>query len=439
VIEDTRRLMSAMRGYPARVFLVCLTGWILTNMDQSFFGYAVPSIMREFDIGLPIIGNILSAAFILATVSVVVIGVLADRYGRRVMFVACLALSAFFVGLQGFVTSLWLLALLRCLSFALSTGLVPITNAFVIEAAPDRYRGVISGLLQCGYPLGWFLASLLATPLMTEYGWRYMFLPAFAVIPIALLLGRLLPESRRFEAGRKTDATAAGAHSADSHEKAGVSAASRGGSSFALLLGPEYRYRVLFGWLAFFLFGGAYAGTAFYFPTFYQTVRGYSAEDATFVVGLAYGSGILGYIGASLVGEFLTTRRNTIVIWLWTGALGVTGVIWNEQGFWGNVAWFSVTAMFFYGTAAVLTTYIAEIFPTRIRATAVAVVAGSGINLGFAIFPVLVAGLIESHGWNVAFTLAVIPSLVLAGAITLAMPNLASTAALEDVESAPRV
>jgi len=193
---------------------------------------------------------------------------------------------------------------------------------------------------------------------------------------------------------------------------------------------------VLCGWLAFFLFGGAYAGTAFYFPTFYQVVRGYSAEDATFVVGLAYGIGILGYIGASLVGEFVTTRRNTIVIWLWTGAIGVTGVIWNQQGFWANVLWFSVTAMFFYGVAAVLTTYIAEIFPTRIRATAVAVVAGVGINLGFAVFPVLVAELVERYGWPAAFSIAVIPCLVVAGLVTLLMPNLSSTASLEDVATA---
>jgi MFS family permease len=424
VIEETRRLLAAMRGYPARVFLVCLAGWILTNMDQSFFGYAVPSIMQEFGVGLPAIGNILSAAFMLATVSVVVIGVLADRYGRRAMFVACLAISALLVGLQGFVTSLWLLALLRCFAFALSTGLVPITNAFVIEAAPDRYRGVVSGLLQCGYPLGWFLASLLATPLITQLGWRYMFLPALVVIPLALLLGRMLPESRRFQAGQAA---------ADAPAR---TAPTGGTGGFRLLLGAEYRRRVVCGWIAFFLFGGAYAGTAFYFPTFYQVVRGYSAEDATFVVGLAYGIGILGYIGASLVGEFVTTRRNTIVIWLWTGAIGVTGVIWNQQGFWANVAWFSVTAMFFYGTAAVLTTYVAEIFPTRVRATAVAVVAGSGINLGFAIFPVLVAALVESHGWHAAFTIAVIPSLLLAGLVTLAMPNLASNSALEVVEAA---
>lgn len=417
-------LIQAMRGYPARVFTICLVGWVLTNMDQSFFGYAVPSLMQEFDIGLPVIGNILSAAFVLAAVSVVVVGMLADRYGRRVMFVTCLATSAVLVGLQGFATSLGMLAVLRCLAFALSSGLVPITNAFVVEATPDRYRGVVTGVLQCGYPLGWFVSSLLAVPILNAYDWRYMFLPALAVVPLAFVLGRFLPESRRFEEQRvkRDEAPASGEPGA-----------------MRLLFGPEYRRRAVLGWLAFFLFGGAYAGTAFYFPTFYQQVRGYSPEDATFVVGLAYGVGILGYIGASLVGEFVATRRNTVVIWTWVGAVGVLGVIWNQQGFWGNVLWFSLTAMFFYGTAAVLTTFVAEIFPTHIRATAVAVVAGVGINLGFATYPVLVAWLVEVIGWNWAFSVAVVPSLVLAGAAALQLPNLRSGTSLDVASDAAQL
>lgn len=411
-----------MRGYPARVFTICLAGWVLTNMDQSFFGYAVPSLMREFGIGLPTIGHILSAAFVLAAVSVVVVGALADRYGRRVMFVACLATSALLVGLQGFATSLATLAVLRCLAFALSSGLVPITNAFVVEATPDRYRGVVAGLLQCGYPLGWFLSSLLAVPILHAYDWRYMFLPALAVVPLAFVLGRLLPESRRFEEQRAA-------------RLPGEAPTTRG--ALALLFGAEYRGRAVLGWLAFFLFGGAYAGTAFYFPTFFQEVRRYSPEDATFVVGLAYGLGIVGYVGSSLVGEFLTTRRNTIVIWTWVGAVGVLGVIWNQQGFAANVFWFGLTAMFFYGTAAVLTTFVAEIFPTHVRATAVAVVAGVGINLGFAIYPVLVAWLVENIGWTWAFTVAVVPSLCLAGIAVLGLPNVGSGEAL-DAAATPR-
>lgn len=407
--------------YPISVFLVCLVGWTLSNMDQSFFGYAIPSLLVEFDVGLPVIGTILSVAFVLAAVTVVIIGMLADRYGRRVMFVACLSLSALLVGLQAFTTSLLALAVLRCLSFSVATGLVPITNALVVEAAPARLRGVMAGLLQCGYPLGWFVASLVAVPVMANWGWRAMFLPALAVIPLAFLLGRWLPESERFRLSRLSDVS---------------EPRTSGPDAIMLIWSGPYRLRAIGGALAFFLFGGAYAGTAFYFPAFYQQVRGYSPEDATFVVGLSYGIGLVGYVAASLVGEYVTTRRNTIVIWTWVGALAVLGVIWNEQGFWGNVAWFGLTAMFFYGTAAVLTTYVTEIFPTSVRATAVAMVAGVGINLGFALYPVLVASLIESIGWSKAFTFSVVPSLTIAGLIVLALPNVRSGSELEAIAPA---
>ncbi len=404
-------------GYGRRVFLICLLGWVLTNMDQSFFGYAVPKIMAEFNIGLITIGQILSAAFILAAVSVVLVGLLADRYGRRATFTGCLASSALLVGLQGFAPNLETLAVLRCLAFALSSGLVPITNAMVVEAAPARYRGLLSGLLQCGYPLGWFLSSLLATPIMQNYGWRYMFIPALAVVPIALILGRFLPESRVFEQSRK--------ESAKTQQESAVKRVA------SLFLG-DYRKRAILGWLAFFMFGGAYAGTAFYFPTFFQQVRHYTPEDATILVGISYGIGFLGYVAAAFVGEFVTTRRNTVIIWTWTGAVAVLGVIWIDQGYYGNMIWFGLTAVFFYGTAAVLTTFIAEIFPTRIRATAVAVVAGLGINVGFAIYPLLVAELVGDRGWQFAFTITVVPSLILAGLFTLFLPNLRSGTSLED-------
>jgi putative MFS transporter len=407
-------------GHGRRVFAICLIGWILTNMDQSFFGYAVQPIMAEFQIPLTTIGQILSAAFVLAAFSVIVVGLLADRYGRRVTFTGCLALSALLVGLQGFATDLYTLAILRCLAFALSSGLVPITNAMVVEAAPARYRGLLSGLLQCGYPLGWFVSSLIATPVLEQYGWRFMFMPALAVIPIAFILGRLLPESRRFE---RLQRTAPGVARESSAER--VRSLFRG----------HYRQRAILGWLAFFLFGGAYAGTAFYFPTFFQEVRHYSTEDATRLVGISYGIGFLGYIAASVVGEFFTTRRNTVVIWTWIGAVAVIGVIWVDTGYVGSVVWFGLTAMFFYGTAAVLTTFIAEIFPTHIRATAVGVVAGGGINVGFALYPLLVAELVEMRGWQMAFTVAIVPSLALAGLCMFFLPNLRSGEELERAQA----
>ena len=56
------------------------------------------------------------------------------------MFVFCLSVSALLVGLHSFVDSIETMAVLRCVAFAVSTGLVPITNSFVVETAPTVYE-----------------------------------------------------------------------------------------------------------------------------------------------------------------------------------------------------------------------------------------------------------------------------------------------------------
>ena len=78
-------------------------------------------------------------------------------------------------------------------------------------------------------------------------------------------------------------------------------------------------------------------------------------------------------------------------------------------------------------------TYLAEVFPTRVRATAVAFVAGVGINIGFAVYPLVVGALVGIIGWQWAFTVTVLPSLLLTGLSTLMQINVRSGERLEDI------
>ena len=52
----------------------------------------------------------------------------------------------------------------------------------------------------------------------------------------------------------------------------------------ALLLSRQYIRRVSLGWIASLTFGGAYGGTAFFFPTFFHEVRGHTLEEANLIV-----------------------------------------------------------------------------------------------------------------------------------------------------------
>ena len=179
-------------GTRPAAFFACLLAWTLTNADQALFGYAVPGILEEFKLPLETVGVILTVSFLVSAVVVVFAGMAADRWGRGGTLAILLAVSAALVGAQGFASGIVELTVLRALGFGFSGGLAAITNAIVMENATPRYRGVALGLLQCGYPLGWLLASLGAAPLLALHGWRATCFIAFAVVPFALPLFLML-------------------------------------------------------------------------------------------------------------------------------------------------------------------------------------------------------------------------------------------------------
>jgi len=408
------------RGERWRIIVFCLLAWTISNLDQSLFGYAIPDILRDFDVDLGVIGYILAISFAVAAVLVSFGGWAADKFGRRVVLVALLASSALFVGIQATARTLPALTLWRALAFGLSGGLASVTAAYIAEAAPARLRGMLIGVLQCGYPLGWFLASLLAGPLLATHGWRPLFLFGFAVVPLAFLIGWKLPESRHFTETRQTRGGPESGASAD-----------RGG--LAELFGPQNRRKAILCCLIFFAYGSAYAGTAFFFPTYFTQARGYTSSGAAYLVGLSYGIAALGYLGAAFVGEFVMTRRNTTALWCALGAVALIALLWLPSTTLHDRILFALTTSFFFGVNGVLATLLTELFPTRIRTTAYAVCGSAPLSIGFAVYPMVVPAAVAALGWQWALSLAIAPLLLIASGLTLFLPNLKSGAEVTDL------
>ena len=397
------------------VLIFSVFAWTMSNLDQSLFGYAIPGILGEFQVGLDVVGLILTVGFITASVMVIFAGLAADTWGRRWTLTALLALSALFVGLHGFVEDLAQLTWLRALAF----GLAPITAAYVAESAPARHRGMLMGVLQCGYPLGWFLAAMLAAPLLETSGWRSIFFIGFAVVPIAFLIGWRLPESERFQ---QVAATRSG-------ERTSI-------IDWGLLremFSNDYRRRSIASIVLFFAFGCAYAGTAFFFPTYFMEVRGYSQSEAAQLVGLSNGIAIFGYLAAAYVGEYWMPRRDTFALWTLLGAAALVALMWLPQERWQDLALFGLTGAFFYGSNAVVGALLTDLFPTRMRTTAYAVCGSAPLSAGFALFPALVPLVVQSAGWQWSFTVMIAPLLVLAAAAALALPRIASGSDIDAV------
>lgn len=393
---DTTFPEPAERGRTGRsaaiLFGIAMCAWILTNMDQSLFSYMLPDIMRTFGFSLDDSGMIISLSFLAGMILAPIAGTMTDRWSLRGTMMLCLGGSATLVALQGIATTGPVFILLRALSFGLSAGLSPISNTMVAAAATDRTRTWVLTLLQCGYPIGWFAASLLTAAAFSG-GWRTLFLIALAVVPVALLFGFVLP--KRVEGRMSTTPAVA--------------------RPLVLLFSHRYRRQAIAFGGAFLTYGLSAGALAFFLPTFFQTVRHYTPASAALIVGIAGVIGTAGYFLSALISQRWLSLRMTTVTWVWLGAVLFIGAIWLPTSVPADIAAFGLMGVFVYGTASIGTVYMVEFAPPEIRGTALGICGSACVNAGFLLSPLIATHLVALVGWQAMFTCFVGVSLALCG------------------------
>ena len=419
-------LAQSIKGHPIKTFLICLIAATLSTMDQALFSYAVPSIIKEFNIELDTIALMLSLSFFVASITVVIAGIMTDFMGRRRMFIAMMLLSAFFVGCHALADSIGSLTLFRVLGFAFAAGLYPITATIVIEVAPARYRGMMSAWLQMSYPIGFSIGAIIASGLLENFGWRSTFYLAFAVIPIALILGLMLKETSRF----KKDVNLSNSNNTQTKTKQ-RSVSSHIGELFK----PQFRSRTIICFFGTFFSNIAIAGITYFLPTFLTQDRSLSEGDAASLLAWTWGIAAIGYIIASYVGEFILTRRNTVILWQWLGAICLAITLWSELSAVLLIVGLGVSTMFFFASECMRMPLVGEIFPTRLRATAAASVGSLAVTTASLIAPLLITTAVPVFGWTLTYTfLGVIP-LIIAGLIFSRLENFPTGVEVEELSS----
>jgi MFS family permease len=91
-------------------------------------------------------------------------------------------------------------------------------------------------------------------------------------------------------------------------------------------------------------------------------------------------------------------------------------------------------SMFFYGSSAVKFAYLAEVFPTRLRATALSSCGSLAVTLGSAAGPIMVSLAVERIGWNLGYSVLVGVPLTLAGLLYFLLTPVPSGLEVEEVE-----
>ena len=385
-----------------KVFLICLIGVTFANLDHSLFTFVLTEISEEFGWSVVDRGRYIAITFVISGLMVTQLGVLTDRFGRKKMLLGATLLTPVFVSALTWVPNTLSLIIARSLGFAMAGAQSPITITTVMEESPARLRGLFSGILQIGFPIGFFTAAFLVPWVYQNWGWRYIFLISLVFLPYGWIIARYLSEPAAWIAAREK-----------------VKDGANQPTTMALFA-PGLRRKTILLFLGQFLYVFAYGSTILLVAYFRESL-GWDAETAIQTVGISFGVGAFGYVTAAFVGEFVISRRNTIVIWAICGGVAFAVMIWLANG-WGQIMIsFGFMTFFFYGAYAVIATFIAENYPTDLRATATSFSGSFAVNLGLGLGPFALSEVIAAVNWEWAFTFCAVIPVMAAGCIFLAL------------------
>jgi SHS family lactate transporter-like MFS transporter len=194
-IADLRTLDRTQRHTVAATFL----GWTLDAFDYFLLVMVMPAVAATFHVPIKDVAFALLLTLAFRPLGALIFGRLADRYGRRRILMIDVTLYSVLGLACAFAPSLLALLVLRSL-FGIAMGGEWGTGAsLAMESIPAKSRGIVSGILQSGYPCGYLLCALAYGLLFDSIGWRGMF--ALGILPalLVLYLRRSVPESPVFE------------------------------------------------------------------------------------------------------------------------------------------------------------------------------------------------------------------------------------------------
>lgn len=173
------------------VFLLALDGF-----DVMAISFAAPGIANEWGIDRAALGLVLSMELMGMSVGSILIGGLADKYGRRTVIFSCLVIMGLGMGFTSVAADVVTLSALRFITGIGIGGLLPAVTSIVPEFANAKRRAMLLSFAAAGFSLGTIIGGPIVTHLLLEHSWRAIFVfgagATLAAIPLVYFL---LPES----------------------------------------------------------------------------------------------------------------------------------------------------------------------------------------------------------------------------------------------------
>lgn len=382
----------ALRGWTPtqwHVVIASYLGWTLDAFDFFLLVFVIKDVATTFGVSIFTVSIAITLTLAMRPIGAFLFGRLADRYGRQPILMLDVGLYSLLGFATAFVPNLTVFLIVRALFGVAMGGEWGVGASLTMETIPVKARGIVSGILQSGYPSGYLLASLAYAGLYSHLGWRGLFLISLIPALLILYIRSLVPESPGFDRKKAYE------------------------NRFKPIFLRHWRL-ALYAMLLMTAFNFFSHGTQDLYPTFLQQQRHFSSNTVGAIAVLYNIGAILGGLTFGTLSQYLGRRRAILTaalcaipaMWLWlysptaaTLAAGAFLVQFFVQGAWG-----------------VIPAHLNELSPPEARGSFPGTVYQLG-NLIAASNAVLQTALAETRGGDYALGLAVI---AIAAALSIA-------------------
>jgi MFS transporter, SHS family, lactate transporter len=387
--------IAALSGWTTEqkhVVAASFLGWTLDAFDFFLMVFVLKDIAQEFHTEITDVTIAILLTLAMRPIGAYIFGRAADRWGRRPALMVNILIYSAIEFATAFSPNLAVLLILRAIFGIAMGGEWGVGASLTMESIPPLARGFVSGLLQSGYPAGYFLASIVYALFFQYIGWRGMFM--VGVIPALLVfyIRRSVPESPSW---RPTTADRGNTWTIlQSHWRLGL---------YAIVLMTAFNFFS--------------HGTQDLYPTFLQVQHKMSPHEVGLIAVIYNIGAIIGGISFGSLSERFG-RRHTIILAAVLSLFVLPLWAFSTSAVWLAVGAFLMQVMV-QGAWGVIPVHLNELSPDDARGTFPGFTYQVG-NLIASVNATLQAGIAVHYGNDYAFALALVAGIVAVVIVILA-------------------
>lgn len=361
------------------VLFCCWLAILAEGYDVGVLGAVLPALAeyKEWNLSPLALGGLGSYALIGMLIGALFIGTLSDLVGRKKMLLASMVIFTITQAGAAWAPTPELFGLFRLIGGLGMGGVIPVAAALTIEYSAPNKRSFNYGLMYSGYSLGIVAAALAALFVLPLGGWRAVI--AIGAAPIVLLpvIWKFLPESLEYleTKGRRSEAKALAAtlQIADYRPVVPAAPVANGGpadpwwKTITTMFSRKYLRSTVFFWISLFCGLVLVYGLNTWLPSIMKKAGYDLGSSLTFLLVFSLASAIGGLLLGRAADKY--GKKLILVVFYILGGLGIMLLVFPNTMV-VNLLFVAFAGVGSISTSLVLTGYIADYYPAKVRGTA---------------------------------------------------------------------